>query len=122
MPVHVLPEISRRRFLAAGLGATTSILGGCADRPGGEGGWYAWCSDLHVAADETARQNGQTTLDNLRAVVTDIGSARQGPRGMVINGDMALLDGQQGDYRTMMSALRPLVDDGVPLHFAMGNH
>jgi 3',5'-cyclic AMP phosphodiesterase CpdA len=61
-------------------------------------------------------------LDNLRAVVADVGSAREAPRGLFIDGDMALLDGQQGDYRTMMSALRSLVNDGVPLHFALGNH
>jgi 3',5'-cyclic AMP phosphodiesterase CpdA len=125
MPIHVLPPtLTRRRLLAAGLGAAASLsfTGGCADRPGWEGGWYAWCSDIHVAADESARLNGQTMLENLRAFVDDVGSARQSPRGLLINGDMSLLDGQRGDYETMMRVLRPIVDDGVPLHFTLGNH
>jgi len=123
MPIHVLPQaITRRRFLAAGLGATASLMAGCVERPGGVGAWYAWCSDVHVAADESARLNGQTMLENLRALVDDVGSARQPPRGLLINGDMSLLDGQAGDYRTLMRTLRPIVADGVPLHFALGNH
>lgn len=122
MPIHVLPEISRRRFLGATAGAMASVLGGCTEPPGGEGAWFAWCSDLHVAADERAEQNGQIVLDNLRAMVDDVMSARDVPRGVVIDGDMALLDGQVGDYRTMMRGLRPIVDAGAPLHFALGNH
>jgi 3',5'-cyclic AMP phosphodiesterase CpdA len=55
-------------------------------------------------------------------MVDDVMSARDVPRGVVIDGDMALLDGQVGDYRTMMRTLRPIVDAGAPLHLALGNH
>lgn len=125
MPIHVLPGLSRRQFLAAGLGATLAFGESCADRPGGDSGpegWFAWCSDLHISEDESARQNGQNPFDNSRAVVTDILSARRSPRGILIDGDMALLDGQAGDYRAMMKVFRPCVDEGVPLHLALGNH
>ena len=128
MPIHVWPGrrsavVSRRRFLAGALGAGAAAALGCDRRVGSEGnpaGWYAWLSDTHVSADRAATMHGQVMHDNLRAVVADIAGATDRPRGILVDGDMALHDGQPGDYRAFLDAFGPC--RRVPLHLALGNH
>jgi 3',5'-cyclic AMP phosphodiesterase CpdA len=84
--------------------------------------WYALVSDTHIAADPATARRGEVMADNLRAVVADILSIESVPAGVVIDGDLAMLDGQAGDYRTLVSLLGPLRDARLPLHLALGNH
>jgi 3',5'-cyclic AMP phosphodiesterase CpdA len=60
--------------------------------------------------------------DNLRAVVADILAADSPPQGVLIDGDLALNDGQPGDYRTLIALLEPIRKAKLPLHLALGNH
>lgn len=125
MPIHLLPDtrIDRRAFLA-GL-AASALAPGCAGRAGADGnpgGWYAWLSDTHIAADPARKQNGEVMTDNLRAVVAEILAADEPPRGVLVNGDVAYHEGQAGDYRTFLDATAPLRRAGIPIHLTLGNH
>lgn len=141
MPVHLTPEapvpapieatpsplgrLRRRDFLAGIALGVAGLSVGCSRRAGSRGnpgGWYAWLSDTHLAANPTATLHGQVMADNLRAVVADILDAHDPPRGVLVNGDLALTDGQPGDYRAFLAATRPLASANLPIHLALGNH
>ncbi|MFO0957763.1 MAG: metallophosphoesterase [Isosphaeraceae bacterium] len=120
MPIHLMPN--RRDFLrlslAAGPAAALGRLAG-ADEPGE---WYAWLSDTHIAADPAARNRDNVMADNLKAAVADILDQPGLPRAVFIDGDLALNDGQKGDYETLVGLLSPIRDAMVPIHLALGNH
>jgi Icc protein len=135
MPIHLLPTPegrdaaapSRRDFLAGlALGGASLALGRPAPAASrrDETGWYALVADTHIAADPAARTRGQTMADNLRAVVADILvlAREDAPRGVFIDGDLALKQGQPGDYRTFLTLIEPLRRAGLPIHLALGNH
>jgi Icc protein len=147
MPVHLLssdptasscgvngpaPTFTRRQFLvgvaaggsALGVGlpsAAPTVLPKPIDAPKPDD-WYALISDTHIAADPAHRMFGQNMVDNLRAVTSDVLAAGSPPLGVFIDGDLALKDGQPGDYRTLAKHLEPLRKAGLPIHLAMGNH
>ncbi len=140
MPIHLPPErsaihtearpsalgrLSRRDFLAGTALGIAGMASGCTHRAGSRGhagGWSAWLSDTHLAADPKASQMGEIMADNLRAVVADILDATDAPQGVLIDGDLALADGQQGDYEALLTATDPLRASGIPIHLALGNH
>jgi 3',5'-cyclic-AMP phosphodiesterase len=129
MPFHLPPDptppLNRRSFLAGLAAAGASLPAGCARRAGSRGnpgGWYAWLSDPHIAADPAAGLRGEVMADNLRKVVADVLAADDPPHGVVIDGDLAFHDGQPGDYRTLLDIVAPLRRDGIPIHLALGNH
>ena len=41
---------------------------------------------------------------------------------MFINGDLAFISGTKHDYAAVLGLLRPLREEGSPIHLAMGNH
>ena len=126
MPIQVLPNEprpSRREFLAGLAAGAAALAAGRSSRPTpARDDWFALVSDTHIGADPAARLRGQVMGDNLRSVVADIMAADGPPLGVVIDGDLALLDGQEGDYRTLVTLLEPLRAAKVPLHLALGNH
>lgn len=146
MPIHLLPGAApptRRDFLALG-GA--SLLGVAGTAPGknepnvgnvpgakqsqfdgdaparNKADWYAWAADTHIAADAKAIIRNQNMAQNLRAVAADILGQPDAPRGVFIDGDLALKNGQAGDYRTLLDLTEPLRAAKLPLHLALGNH
>lgn len=119
------PSSTRREFLAGLAAGGAALALGASTRAraeDGSSGWYALVSDVHIAADPSTRTRGQVMADNLRAVVADILASDSPPRGVLIDGDLALKDGQDGDYRTLVSLLEPLRKARLPIHMALGNH
>lgn len=128
MPISLVPRddagLSRRAALGglAGLGlAATAGWRVRADQPA-PSPWIALVSDTHIAADPAARERDQTMTENLRAVVAGILAEPTSPAAVVIDGDLALKDGQPGDYATLLEFLAPLRQAGIPLHMTLGNH
>lgn len=119
--------LSRRAFLASAtlggaalsIGLVDSSWSGSAGSPQG---WFAWLSDTHIASNPTMEAHGQRMADNLREAIRDILNANDPPRAVLINGDLAYLTGQRGDYETALNLLEPLRRAGVPVHVGMGNH
>jgi len=140
MPLHLGPHQepgtlsprialpSRRDFLTRAAGLLTAaplVLSGCRGTPGAKGnpgGWYAWLSDIHLAADPTAMLREECMVANLRAVLADILSGDEPPQSVMINGDLALKNGQPGDYATLLDTTVPLLKARIPLHCTLGNH
>jgi 3',5'-cyclic AMP phosphodiesterase CpdA len=126
MPIHLLPtnRAMNRREALGGLGLLGLGLafGRTARADADDPPWYALVSDIHIAADPKAMNRQQVMAENLRAVVADILARPTRPRGVVIDGDLALKNGQTGDYRTMLDLLEPLRQADLPLHLALGNH
>ncbi len=114
---------TRRGFIGGLIGS--ALLPGCRARIGSKGnpaGWFAFLSDPHIAADSSTVLHGQNMATNLRGVIGEILRADDSPRGVLINGDLALTDGQVGDYRTFLELVEPLRKSGVTLHATLGNH
>ncbi|MGB0580842.1 MAG: metallophosphoesterase, partial [Limisphaerales bacterium] len=59
---------------------------------------------------------------NFREVANEILGLKRQPAAVLINGDLALKDGQPGDYVHFEKLLRPLRQDRVNLHLTLGNH
>ncbi|MEM8952897.1 MAG: metallophosphoesterase [Verrucomicrobiota bacterium] len=81
-------------------------------------------ADTHVAADPDLIANGAPLAGNLKKVVAEIFEAAKSKPidGVIVNGDCAFMEGQEGDYRTLGKTLEPLQESGIPVHLTMGNH
>ena len=114
---------SRRRFLrhsltvAAGAMAFDQAKAAEADAET----WF-FLSDCHIAADQAAVKNGVNMMEHLRAVFKEINAFPSKADHMLVNGDLALANGQPGDYQTFGKLLEELPSDHVPIHLTLGNH
>jgi Icc protein len=119
MPLHILP---RRQFLAstagfAALAVTRLTTAGDDNKTAAR---FALISDTHIAADKNAVLRDVNMADNLARVWEEVLAAQ--PAASVVHGDVALLDGQPGDYKTVAELLLPAGKVDMPLHFMLGNH
>ncbi|MBX3742485.1 MAG: metallophosphoesterase [Akkermansiaceae bacterium] len=123
----VTSPISRRSFLTksvviAGFGFSYQTWAGA--QAAGDSDRVILLSDTHIAADPERVLRGVKMADNLNRVVAEV-KASMGERkakALCITGDIAVNDGQEGDYREMKRLLQPLDETGVPRHLLMGNH
>jgi hypothetical protein len=123
MTFHLIPS-SRRRFLqatVAGGVASLACRAGVADTPAASNCW-ALLADTHIAGDENTIVRGTNMFDNLNRVIDEVIDEDPLPAGAIINGDCAYLKGLDSDYATLRRAVRRLIDAGIPVHMAMGNH
>jgi hypothetical protein len=126
MPV-TLPQLSRREFLkrAALAGAAAAfapsshagLFGKSRDRHA-----FALFSDTHVAANAALKHaSGVNMADNLAACVRELAAWPVLPGAVIVNGDLALKDGQPGDYATFGKLIQP-VRALADIHLNLGNH
>lgn len=129
MPIH-LPPLSRRRFL---LGA----LAGAGGAAAGAGWWWfgdrtpppvdpnrlALLSDTHLHADRGyVHATNVNVWDHFRRAAKEVLALDTRPAAALINGDVAFKNGAAGEYVTVVEALKPLREAGIPIHCALGNH
>ncbi len=115
MPFHLT---SRRQFLTQ-LGAATVLSQVDAFAADVDDDLIAILNDTHVGAQHPASASIPT---NLRNTVAWLLLLPKRPAAVIINGDLALRDGQRGDYEHFAKLIAPLRDAGVALHLTMGNH
>jgi 3',5'-cyclic-AMP phosphodiesterase len=124
VPVY-LPPISRRRFLTGSFAAAAALaLGqGCAS-PKGKADEHsvALLSDTHIAANPEQIERTVNLTHNLKAVTDEVLAWPQRPGMVFINGDLAFNSGTKPDYAAVLGLLRPLREEGMPIHLGMGNH
>jgi hypothetical protein len=124
VPVY-LPPISRRRFLTGSFAAATALAFGqsCA-LPKGKGNEHsvALLSDIHIAANPEQVERTVNMTHNLRVVTEEVMTWPQRPEMVFINGDLAFNSGTTDDYAAVLGLLRPLREEGLPIHLGMGNH
>ncbi|MDF1858633.1 MAG: metallophosphoesterase [Verrucomicrobiales bacterium] len=122
MPIH-LDSVSRRTFLrTSALFSTAPAFLSAADSSASETTW-ALLSDTHIAADKALKsRQGTNMAQNLKRVVAEVLAEKDSLSGIIVDGDVAYLDGQAGDYETLSDLLQPLTEAGLPIHFTLGNH
>lgn len=115
MPVHLT---SRRQFITQ-LGAAMALSNAVADAADVDEGLIAILNDTHIGAQQAADAAIPT---NLRSTIEWLLALPKRPAAVIINGDLALKDGKQGDYERFAKLIAPLQAAGLPLHLTMGNH
>src|SRR4051795_10072334 len=114
--------LSRRTFLRRTAGGVALAASGQACRlEGAESSVVrlALLSDTHIAADPSDTFRGFSPHANLRKAVDEVTRTRFDLA--VVNGDLTRQTGEPGDYRAVLSLLRPLTDQG-PVAMTLGNH
>ncbi len=115
MPLHLT---SRRQFIAQ-LGAATVFAQREAFAADVDENLIAILNDTHIGAQQSPSSSIPT---NLRSTIDWLLALPKRPAAIVINGDLAMKDGQRGDYAIFAKLMAPLREAGVPLHLTMGNH
>lgn len=123
MPGIFYQPIDRKQFLRtslglAGVAATVSWPAPGATRHASETHW-ALLSDTHVAGNPQEVYRGFKPYDNLRTAVAQVQTAA--PQGVIINGDVARLAGEEAAYQQVTQLLNP-ISQQLPVHMTMGNH
>ncbi|MBI1898699.1 MAG: metallophosphoesterase [Acidobacteria bacterium] len=117
MPILTLPESSRRRFLGVAAGGGIALARGFGAQA--RSTRWALLADTHLAADKTNQYRGFRPHDNLGRVIPEV--VRSRPEGVLIDGDLARLEGQRGDYELLHVLLQPILED-TPVCLSLGNH
>lgn len=119
-----LPPVSRRRFvigsLAAGAAFVVRPLAGAEAEANPNA--VALLSDTHIAGKADVIHGGINMTDHLRQAVAEVVKHPARPSAVLVNGDLALSDGQLDDYRQFAALVEPLRAAGLPVHVTMGNH
>ncbi|MEP6534986.1 MAG: metallophosphoesterase [Bryobacteraceae bacterium] len=114
MPLITLP--SRRDFFRTA-GAATVAARWTAAQP--KSIHWAILSDTHLSADPKNEYRGFRPYDNLTGVIPAVQKAR--PEVVLINGDLARLEGLPADYQLLKTMLQPIAEQ-TPLCLSLGNH
>lgn len=117
MPIH-LPPLSRRRFLT-GLGSSLFAPALASAASGTDEALIAILNDTHIGEKQPL---DSPIPSHLRATVQFLLSLPSRPAAVVINGDLALKDGQPGDYKKFIELIKPLREAGMAVHLTLGNH
>lgn len=120
MPLH-LPGQNRRQFLqsvGAGL-LVCSSTAFAAESSDIEDDLVYLLNDTHIGEKQPA---DSPVPSHLRLVVEELVQRERKPGAVMINGDLALKDGQPGDYRHLARLLEPLRKANIDLHLTLGNH
>ncbi|HBJ83638.1 MAG TPA: hypothetical protein DDZ88_07175 [Verrucomicrobiales bacterium] len=115
MPIHLT---SRRQFIAQ-LGAAVAFSSMETSAAEVDENLIAILNDTHIGAKHPASASIPT---NLRNTIAWLLALPKRPGAVIMNGDLALKDGQRGDYEHFAKLIAPLRDAGVSLHLTMGNH
>ena len=124
MPIH-LPPISRRRFLATTLAAVGGLMvrrSWATESSKLDPARIALFSDTHLAGDKAKISREVCMWTYFEKARANLLAGEKLPSMLMINGDLALDNGQPADYETVIDGLRPFREAGMPVHLNMGNH
>lgn len=117
MPIH-LPAPNRRQFLVsvgAGFFAwSTRAFAGDVDED-----LVYLLNDTHIGEQHPP---DSPVPSHLRQAVDELVGLDRKPACVLINGDLALKDGQPGDYAHFHRLVAPLSEAGIDVHLTLGNH
>jgi 3',5'-cyclic AMP phosphodiesterase CpdA len=125
MPLFLDTPINRKEFLkktirTAGAIASVGITYQWSAANNLSDDFYlALLADTHVKAYQSEQYRGFFPYRNMQEVVSQV--IRHQPSMMIINGDVARLDGQLGDYIAIQELLSNL-SGKIPVAMTMGNH
>ncbi|MDA0195984.1 MAG: metallophosphoesterase [Bacteroidetes bacterium] len=79
----------------------------------------ALLSDTHIPEDTQNVYRGFKPYKNLKKIALDVANSKT--ENAIINGDIARLTGEPGDYKNVQSLLQPIADK-KPIFMTLGNH
>ncbi len=121
-----ISPISRRRFmatamtLAAGAYIVPSRWALAADDESVHR--FALLSDIHIAADAGSVSFGCNMTANLKQACAEILNRNPRAGTVLVNGDCTQWGGLPEDYAAVLGLLKPLSENGLPIHLTLGNH
>ena len=122
MPGFLYQPVNRRDFLRRSVTATAALtLSGAKvfAGPNSKSLRLALLSDTHIAANPLDEQRKFLPTENLKTVLPQVMAAR--PEGIIVNGDLARMSGEQADYEAIKRLFLP-VSEQVPAYLVLGNH
>ncbi len=118
MPIH-LSQQTRRQFLGTiGVAVVAGTNRGFADERTADDLVYL-LNDTHIGEKHPPTSPVPT---HLRQAVTELVERDAKPAAVLINGDLALKDGQPGDYQHFARLIAPLHKAKIATHLTLGNH
>lgn len=125
MPIS-LPAFTRRHLLRNAAATGLGLLAGDSLHAAGDSKSELWClfSDTHIAEDQSTIAREVNVADHLKQAVREVLKVQEKEKlfGLFVNGDLALKDGQPGDYATFVELMKPLRHNGIDVHLTLGNH
>jgi Icc protein len=120
MPIHI-SNLDRRRFLVTtGVGWVTAQCSAVEAKDSSVDESLVYIlNDTHIGEKHPT---DSPVPSNLRQAVNELLQLERKPAAVLINGDLALRDGQAGDYRHFMEIIRPLQAAGINIDLTLGNH
>jgi 3',5'-cyclic-AMP phosphodiesterase len=117
MPIHLSPG-NRRAFLQT-LGTGAAAFAAPAMAATLDENLVYLLNDTHIGEKHPTNS---AVPSNFREVVNQLIGLKRQPAAVLINGDLALKDGQPGDYRHFAKLIQPLRTARLNLHLTLGNH
>jgi len=143
MPI-ILPPITRRQFIQRSLafGGTAIIAPhalAAADRKGAglDQNRVALLADTHISADSSQRYPGTkwpgtpvkeenhewvNMADCLTEAAKSVLALNPRPAHLIVNGDCALSNGKESEYKEFLRLVEPIRAAGITVHVTIGNH
>ena len=143
MPI-ILPPITRRLFIQRSLafGGTAIIAPhalAAADRKGAglDQNRVALLADTHISADSSQRYPGTkwpgtpvkeenhewvNMADCLTEAAKSVLALNPRPAHLIVNGDCALSNGKESEYKEFLRLVEPIRAAGITVHVTIGNH
>jgi 3',5'-cyclic AMP phosphodiesterase CpdA len=125
MPLTFQP-INRRDFCRTALGGTlASVLWGTTKNIWAqetERDHWVFLSDTHLPSDPNVEQRGSYPVQNFARVREAVLKLAHKPKGVIVTGDVAYLQGKPEDYQQLADRIAPYTENGIPFHIALGNH
>ncbi|MGZ0174922.1 MAG: metallophosphoesterase [Planctomycetales bacterium] len=118
MPVHLTTQTRRQFISTVGVALVTGASRGLADERTDNDLVYL-LNDTHIGEKHPPTSPVPT---HLRQVVAELVQRDAKPACVLINGDLALKDGQPGDYRHFAELIAPLREAQIDTHLTLGNH
>ena len=83
---------------------------------------WIFLSDTHLPGDASEGRHDYNPVKNFVAAREAVLKLEHKPKGVIITGDVAFLDGTPEDYRQIVTQVAPYTENGIPVHIAFGNH
>jgi Icc-related predicted phosphoesterase len=119
MPIHLTAQHRRQFLFTAGAGLVCSSAAFGRDASDVEDDLVYLLNDTHIGEKHPP---DAAVPSHLRLVVEQLVNRQRRPAGVLINGDLALKDGQPGDYRHFDRLIAPLREAQIDTHLTLGNH
>jgi 3',5'-cyclic AMP phosphodiesterase CpdA len=126
MPLTLQP-LNRRDFCRNMLGGTlTAALFAALPKTSwaneSKSDHWVFLSDTHIPGNPDEERHTSNPNKNFAEVRDAVLKLTDKPKGVIITGDFAFLQGKPEDYRQTVKQVAPYLAAGVPVHIAFGNH